>query len=48
MSIARTEVPSTDRRVRDQARDAALLMVFSAAASLIFASCFLLLTLLGR
>ena len=48
MSIARTEVPSADRRVRHQARDAALVMAFSAATSLTFATGFLLLTLLGR
>ncbi len=48
MSIARTEVPSPDRRVRERARDAALVMAFSAATSLAFATGLLLLAHLGR
>jgi hypothetical protein len=36
------------RRVRDQARDAAAVMTFSALTSLAFALAFLLLTHLGR
>lgn len=37
-----------DRRVRHQARDAAVLMTFSLAMSLVFATVFLLLAGLGR
>lgn len=37
-----------DRRVRHQARDAAALMIFSAAASVALATAFVLLTSLGR
>ena len=50
MSIAQQlveeEVPV--RRVRHQARDAAALMAFSAAASLGVAACFLVLAVLAR
>ncbi|MDO9455853.1 hypothetical protein [Nocardioides sp.] len=46
---SRAEVVSpADRRVRHQARDAAVLMTFSLGMSLLFAAAFLLLAGLGR
>lgn len=45
---ARAEVVTADRRVRHQARDAAVLMSFSLAMSLLAAGVFLLLAGLGR
>jgi len=48
MSITRTESPLAGRRVRHQARDAVVLMAFSAASSVAFATGLLLLTRLGR
>lgn len=48
MSTIRSEMPGPDRRVRHQARDAAVLMAFSALTSLGFAITLLLLTHLGR
>ncbi|WP_170286107.1 hypothetical protein [Nocardioides rubriscoriae] len=41
-------VNPADRRVRHQARDAAVLMSFSLATSLLLAAAFLLLARLGR
>jgi hypothetical protein len=45
---AREAVTSADRRVRHQARDAAVLMSFSLGMSLLFAAALLLVTGLGR
>jgi hypothetical protein len=48
MSSTHTEAPPPDRRVRHQARDAVVVMAFSAALSCAFAATMLLVSTLGR
>lgn len=48
MSSTHTQASPADRRVRDQARDAVLLMVFSAGLSSAFAVALLVVSVLGR
>ena len=48
MHTAATETPPAPRRVRAQAREAAVLMVFSAATSVTLATALLVITHLGQ
>ena len=48
MHPATTETPPAPRRVREQAREAAVLMVFSAFTSVALASALLVLSRLGQ
>lgn len=48
MSSTHTGMAPADRRVRDQAREAVTVMVFSAGVSVAFATVFLVLSHLGR
>jgi len=48
MSHTHTEVSPADRRVRDQARDAVVVMAFSAGLSAAFAAALLLVSSLGH
>ena len=43
-----TETPPAPRRVREQAREAAVLMAFSASTSVVLATALLVLTHLGQ
>ncbi len=48
MSSTHTEASPADRRVRDQARDAVIVMAFSAGLSAAFAVALLLASSVGR
>jgi hypothetical protein len=48
MHTAATETPPAPRRVREQAREVAALMVFSAATSVTLATALLVITHLGQ
>jgi hypothetical protein len=48
MNPAATETPPAPRRVRDQAREAAVLMAFSAVTSVALATALLILSRLGQ
>jgi hypothetical protein len=48
MNPAATETPPAPRRVRDQAREAVVLMTFSAFTSLALATALLVITRLGQ